>query len=142
MKLDLQLSATAECKDILIEVYLDSTLLLKTTATQTPQSVTCEIDETPGDHDVTLVMTGKNHSHTVVSDAGEIIDDIHFKIDKLEFEELDMTEVFCLGKSCYTHSFNSAQPAFLDEFYGIIGCNGTVKIEFSTPIHLWLLEYI
>jgi hypothetical protein len=142
MQLNLEFSASADCPDIFIEIYLDNNLIFKSTAQQQSQQVLCEIDEDPADHTLALVMSGKNQSHTVVNDNDEITNDIYFKIDRLEFEDLDMQEVFCLGKECYTHSFNSNQPEFLDEFYGIIGCNGTVKINFTTPIYLWLVDYL
>jgi hypothetical protein len=142
MKLDLEFSASADCTDISIAIHINDSLLFDTTAKQATQSVTCELSEEPRDHVLTLVMSGKNHNHTTIDDTGEIISDVYVNIDKLEFEELDMKEIYCLGKPCYTHSFNSTQPEFLDEFYGIVGCNGTVRIEFSTPIHLWLLDHI
>jgi hypothetical protein len=142
MQLNLEFSASSDCTDILIEIYLNKNKIFESTAQQQSQQVLCEIDESPADHTLTLVMSGKNQSHTVVNDKGEITSDIYFTINRLEFEDLDMQEVFCLGKECYTHSFNSDQPEFLDEFYGIIGCNGTVNINFSTPIYLWLLDYL
>lgn len=141
MKINLEFSASADCDDILIEIYLDDNKIFESTAQQRSQQVLCEINETPANHALKLVMSGKNRTHTTINSVGEITRDIYFKIDQLEFEDLDMQEVFCLGKQCYTHNFNSNQPEFLDEFYGIIGCNGTVNIEFSTPIYLWLADY-
>jgi hypothetical protein len=86
-------------------------------------------------------MSGKNCKHTTLDGNGNILKDIFFKIDRLEFEEMDMQEVFCLGRrSRHRHSFNSTQPEFDDEFYGEIGCNGTVFIPFDTPIYLWLSD--
>jgi hypothetical protein len=142
MKIELELAATSECTDISIAIYCNNNLLLSSTASRDPRTIIYEIDDAPNDHLLSLVMTGKNHTHTIVDDNGNIVEDIYFKITKLEFDELDMTEIFCQGKLCYTHSFNSDQPQLLDEFYGIIGCNGTVNIEFSTPIYLWLLDYL
>jgi hypothetical protein len=142
MKLNLEFSASADCTDILIEIYLNKNKIFESTAQQQLQQVLCNINEDPADHELALVMSGKNRSHTVVDNNGEITSDIYFTINRLEFEDLDMRELFCLGKQCYTHSFNSSQPEFLDEFYGIIGCNGTVNINFSTPIYLWLLDYL
>jgi hypothetical protein len=142
MQLNLEFSASSDCTDIFIKIYLDNNIIFESTAQQQSQQVLCNIDESPADHELRLVMSGKNQNHTVVDNAGEIISDIYFKIDQLEFEDLDMQEVFCLGKECYTHSFNSDQPEFLDEFYGVMGCNGTVKINFTTPIYLWLADYL
>jgi hypothetical protein len=135
--LELALSANVACPDIFVEVYLNGTKLFESAAQKQVQTITYNIDESPADHALQLVMRGKNFSHTQFNDAEEIVKDIYFQVDRLEFENIDMREIFCLGKSCYAHNFNSTDPVFLDEFYGIIGCNGTVSIEFSTPIYLW-----
>jgi len=142
MQLNLEFSASSDCSDIQLEIYLNNKKIFESTAQQQTQQVLCSIDEDPADHELTLIMSGKNQSHTVVNDNGEIISDIYFTINRLEFEDLDMREVFCLGKQCYWHNFNSDQPEFLDEFYGVMGCNGTVKINFTTPIYLWLADYL
>jgi hypothetical protein len=142
MKIQLELAATSDCTDISIAVYLNDILLNNSTASLTPQTIIYEVDDSPNNHTLSITMTGKTHTHTIVDNNGNIVEDTCFKINKLEFDELDMTEIFCQGKQCYTHSFNSTEPELLDEFYGIIGCNGTVKIQFSTPIYLWLLDYL
>ena len=138
MKLNLQFSANTNCDSMLIEIYLDNNKIFQSTAQQQLQQILCEIDEFPAEHELKLVMSGKNQSYPVVNDSGEIVSDIYFKIDQLEFEDIDMQEVFCLGKKCYTHHGDSELP---HEFYGILGHNGTVKINFSTPIYLWLKDY-
>jgi hypothetical protein len=141
MHLELDISANADCADIMLEVYINDTNIFQTTAQQKIQTVIYDISDEPGIQELKLVMNGKNSKHTKVDNEGKIISDIFFTIDRLEFEELDMKELFCLGRrSRYRHSFNSTQPAFDDEFYGDIGCNGTVFMPFSTPIYLWLFE--
>jgi hypothetical protein len=141
MHIELDFSANTDCKDIVLEVYLDQHKLFQSTAQTIIQTVVHDIDDTPGNHELKLVMSGKNRTHTKLDSEGKILSDIFFKIDRLDFEELDMKEVFCLGRiSRHRHSFNSTQPEFDDEFYGEIGCNGTVFIPFDTPIYLWLSE--
>lgn len=142
MKLELDFSANKDCADIVLEIYCDDKKISESSARADKQTICVELAEDPADHVLRLVMRGKNQTHTVVNDQGEIIDDVYIVIDRLEFEELDMREIFCQGQPCYTHSFNQDQPAILDEFYGFIGCNGTVDIKFSTPIFLWLNEYL
>ena len=143
MHLELDFSANENCEDILLEVYLDQDKIFQSTAQTTMQPVVHELDDEEGTHELRLVMTGKNRKHTTVDSEGKILTDIFFKIDRLEFEELDMWEVFCLGhNSRHRHSFNSTQPEFDDEFYGTLGCNGTVTMPFETPIYLWLSEHL
>jgi hypothetical protein len=138
MKLNLQFSANTNCDDVLIEIYLNNNKIFQSTAQQQLQQILCEIDEFPAEHELKLVMLGKNQSCPVVNDSEEIVSDIYFKINQLEFEDIDMQEVFCLGKKCYTHHGDTELP---HEFYGILGHNGTVKINFATPIYLWLKDY-
>jgi hypothetical protein len=142
MNLNLEFSFNTDCPDILIEVFVDNQKIFESPAQQQLQQVLYTLSESPAVHELKLVMSGKNRSHTKVDKNGEIISDVFLNIEQLEFENVDIKEVFCLGKKCYTHSFNSTQPEFLDEFYGTMGCNGTVNIEFSTPIYLWLADYL
>lgn len=141
MHIELDFLANTNCDDIILEVYLDQHKLFQSTAQTITQTVVHDIDDAPGNHELKLVMSGKNRTHTKLDSEGKILSDIFFKIDRLEFEDLDMKEVCCLGRnSRHRHSFNSTQPEFDDEFYGEIGCNGTVFIPFDTPIYLWLSE--
>jgi hypothetical protein len=141
MHIELDFSANNNCEDIILEVYLDQDKLFQATAQTTIQTIVHDTVDVIGEHELKLVMSGKNCTHTTLDSEGKILSDVFFKIDRLEFEELDMREVFCLGRrSRYRHSFNSTQPEFDDEFYGEIGCNGTVFMPFDTPIYLWLSE--
>lgn len=143
MHIELDFSANENCDDILLEVYVDQDKIFQSTAQTTIQTVICDIVDSPAKHELKLVMSGKNRTHTKLDGEGKILSDIFFKIDRLEFEELDMWEVFCLGRhSRHRHSFNSTQPEFDDEFYGEIGCNGTVFMPFETPVYLWLSEHL
>jgi hypothetical protein len=142
MNLEIDFSANKDCADIVLEVHCNNKKISEYQALAVKQTVCVELDEDPADHVLRLVMRGKNQTHTVFDDQDQITDDVFIVIDRLEFEELDMREIFCQGQLCYTHSFNQNQPAILDEFYGLIGCNGTVDIKFFTPIFLWLNEYL
>jgi hypothetical protein len=142
MNLQLEFSANKNCEDVFLEIYCDNKKLIKSSAQYATQTISLDIDEVQADHVLTLVMSGKNASHTKIDDQEQMVDDVYFLIQKLEFEQLDMKEIFCLGYPCYTHSFNSADPVFVDEFYGQLGCNGTVELCFSTPIFLWLDQYL
>jgi hypothetical protein len=139
MYIELDISANTDCNDIILEVYVDHTKLFQSTAQTQIQTITYNLAEDSEDHELKLIMSGKNRTHTTLTSEGKILSDIFFTINRLEFEELDMRELFCLGRrSWYRHNFNSSQPEFDDEFYGDIGCNGTVFMPFSTPIYLWL----
>lgn len=142
MRLELDFSSNNNCPDIVLEVTCDGKKIAESPATSTKQTVCLELPEDPAEHVLQLIMRGKNNTHTTVDSEGQIVEDVFFTVDRLEFEDLDMKEIFCQGLPCYTHSFNQPQPTILDEFYGFIGCNGTVDIKFSTPFFLWLNEHM
>lgn len=142
MKIELDFSASKSCDDIVLEIYCNDKKISESVALPTKQTVCINLSEDPADHCLRMIMRGKTNQHTVLDSNNEIVDDVWFSVDRLEFEDLDMREIFCQGCKCYTHSFNQNQPSFVDEFYGYIGCNGTIEIKFSTPIFLWLNDYL
>lgn len=91
------------------------------------------------DHKIEFVMTGKTQDHTQVDDAGNIISDCLIYIKNKRFEHIDVDYAFD-SHAVYTHDFNGTADLIQDTFAGIMGCNGRVKFEFSTPIYLWMLE--
>lgn len=138
MQIELDITANGNSQDVVLEIYLNQSKIFNTTADNQIHTVCLDISEDPADHVLTVKMNGKNRTHTVVDSNGSIVQDVYFEISRLEFDGLDMKDFYCLGKQCYTHSFNSARPEILDEFYGAMGCNGVVNLEFSTPIYLWM----
>jgi hypothetical protein len=96
-----------------------------------------EIDDTA--YTLEIVMSGKQSGHTVINQDGEILQDRVIEIDKIALDDLELGQVF-VEQAQYHHDFNGTQAATVDEFYGAIGCNGTVQLNFSAPVYMWLLE--
>lgn len=142
MKIALDVVANAVCDDVSLDIQCDGKVLKTLSAGTEICSIEHTLPEQPGLHQLVITMTGKNHTHTRCDQQGEIIDDVCFRISRLEFEDLDMFPIFCQGRPCYHHDFNGSRPALLDEFYGIIGCNGSVTMEFSLPFFLWVADYL
>ena len=96
-------------------------------------------DDVETDHVMKLVLTGKTAEHTRVNEAGEIVQDALLNIDEIEFDSIKLG---CLVHDLfqYHHDFNGTGSATTDQFFGTLGCNGTVELKFSTPIYLWFLE--
>ena len=42
--------------------------------------------------------------------------------------------------SRYTHDFNGTADKITEQFFGIMGCNGNIELEFDSPVYQWLLE--
>jgi hypothetical protein len=91
------------------------------------------------DHVIEFVMSNKTIDHTKVDDQGNIISDSVILIKNKRFESIDVDYAFD-SRSVYLHDFNGTQSEIQDSFSGIMGCNGRVRFEFTTPIYLWMLE--
>ncbi len=142
MKVDLTICSNKTRRDIYLTVVCDGQTQTIICADGQQHALNFEVDETAGSHCVELVMTGKTRHDTSVNADGEITDDVFFTIKDLQFEGVAMEEIFCQGRACYTHDFNGSRSPLVDEFYGIIGCNGKVSLEFNLPLFLWLGDYL
>ena len=138
VKIEIDFAANKDCADVMLDIFCDDQKFFSGSANSSLQTVLIDLVEDTADHVLRLEMTGKKPHHTIVSSNGDIVDDVYFRIIKLEFEGLDLRDIFCLGHQCYTHSFNGSRPEFVDEFYGQIGCNGVICMQFKQPFFLWL----
>ena len=84
-------------------------------------------------------MTGKTGADTKIDDQGNIVNDACLTVTNVTFEEIELNQLFA-DNAVYTHDFNGSQAETQGKLYGTMGCNGTVSLEFTTPIYLWLLE--
>jgi hypothetical protein len=103
-------------------------------------TVTFDFDDS---HDVahllSIRLSGKLPEHTEIDEDGNIIEDRTVKISNMKFDDIELGQVFF--ENCkYKHDFNGTQEPVIEKFHGVMGCNGTVELEFSTPIYMWLLE--
>jgi hypothetical protein len=98
-----------------------------------------EISDDDGEHELRIVMKHKTPDHTDLDDTGNITRDTMLTVSDLKFDDIELGKVF-LEKSIYTHDFNGSHATVHDQFFGNMGCNGTVSLKFSTPTYLWLLE--
>lgn len=138
----LEMVGTAECNDICADIFLNQQLVGNYTASLEPYAINLTVPDDCFSHTLKIVMSGKNTQHTIVSQDGNIITDASIVFSILEFEHINMMPIFCQGKTCYYHSHNdSARSVELDEFYGYMGCNGYVDIQFDTPIYQWFNEH-
>ena len=142
IKIMLVLVGTANSNDITAEILLDQKSIGNYVCSTTPGTFDILLDDARSSHQLSVVVQGKTHEHTIVADDGSIEHDISITVSQLEFEEIDMMPIFCQGLRCYYHSNNDpTRSVELDEFHGYMGCNGRVNFEFDTPIYLWFNKH-
>jgi hypothetical protein len=123
-----------------LTIRFDNLVIFDSRLTNIPITVEHEfVDNQP--HVLEIIMSGKEPADTVLDDKGQILEDRLIDIEDIMLDDIDITTVFC-RQATYTHDFNGSQPQVVDKFYNIMGCNGTVRLEFANPVYNWLLENI
>lgn len=125
--------------NLALSVTLDGLEIFRGPLTGDFQQISHDFNDADGDHVLEFEMTGKTPDHTIVDDQGQILSDQFIVIENISFDNISLGNMFSEIAE-YHHDFNGSQPATVDRFYGIMGCNGKIRLRFSTPIYLWLLE--
>ena len=122
-----------------LEVWIDRTEIFSCNHVQQAQTITFDLPDDEGDHELRFVLKNKTEEHTQINQNGAIVKDALLAVSNVKFDEIDLGQLF-LKHAVYTHNFNGSSAEIQDKFYGSMGCNGTVSLKFSTPIYIWLLE--
>ena len=120
-----------------VRASIDGTVFYENSHVTETYHVQHEISDTDNDHVLEIELFGKLHEHTKVTESGAIAQDAMLTISNIKFDDIDIEQIISPE---YHHDFNGTQAATVDKFYGNMGCNGTVRLKFATPIYLWLLE--
>lgn len=135
------ISFTAECSanDIVFTATLDDRVFYHGPLSTQPQTITVDLDDSvDAPHRLCLTMSGKTPEHTKI-DGSLILEDALIRIGNLSFDDIKLGHA--MVEHCrYRHDFNGTQAALDDKFFGDMGCNGTVTLDFTSPIYVWLLE--
>jgi hypothetical protein len=123
-----------------LEVWVDDKLLQSINSVAGPTLISVEVEDADNvEHELKFVLTNKTQAHTTVDEFGNILKDSVVEIKNIKFDEIELGHMF-FEQAVYYHDFNGNGPATEEKFYGIMGCNGTVSLKFTTPMYLWLLE--
>jgi hypothetical protein len=134
-----QISTTNADAALGLEIWLDAVKIYNNDHVSATETFHYDFPDIDGDHELQFVMKNKLSQHTKIDDTGNIVEDARLVINNLEFEEIELTQLFN-DRAVYTHNFNGTQPEIKDQFFGEMGCNGTVSLQFTTPMYMWLLE--
>jgi len=105
--------------------------------------VQIEINDTDDviEHELIFEMSNKQPSHTKIDDNNQITEDALILIKNISIDNINVDQLW-YNSSQYKHNYNGSSDMITDEFYGSMGCNGTVSMKFTTPFYLWLLEHM
>ena len=128
-------------EDLSLEFWLDDHKFFDATVNKGISTITHQFDDDESMHSLRIILKNKSAEHTTVDESGKIIQDALLSIKNICFDDISIDQLF-FKNAVYSHNFNDTGPDTEDQFYGDLGCNGEVELEFSTPIYLWLLEHM
>ena len=100
----------------------------------------CFPDEQTEGHVLEIELSGKQPEDTEIDYRGVILKDKLLEISDFILDGVDLSKII-YQHAVYTHNHNNPTKENTQQpFYGIMGCNGTVRFEFSSPTYIWLLE--
>jgi len=141
MFLNLSVEFSETNPEIFIDILYNNNLVMTDTFSKGFKDFTVEFEDTDEHTEqcITFTMRGKTEQHTIVEN-NDIVSDVYAMIKNITIDEIDVTDLYTEGALCYHHvGSNNKQngPMIIDEFYGFIGFNGDVKLEFTTPMWQW-----
>jgi hypothetical protein len=123
------------------EAWVDDEKFVDINHVQDKQLIKIDMSDVDGEHTLELILKNKKTTDTKIDDDGAIVSDATLTISDLAFDEIKLGHMVT-KLATYIHNFNGTKELTQEQFYGEMGCNGTVKLEFTTPIYLWLLEHM
>jgi hypothetical protein len=140
-KLIFEVVPTAPDAMLGFEAWMDDQLMFGTDHLDKTQQIVIPLDDNDADHELKLVLKNKSSEHTRLNSAGEIDADAVLEIRGLAFDNIALGHIVT-EQTVYTHDGNGTSELASHQFFGIMGCNGTVTLKFTTPVYLWLLEHM
>jgi hypothetical protein len=139
VKITCSISTTDPLVPLEFEVRLDGKVVLAATQVTAPIKFEHDMSDNDGEHQLDFVLKNKTENDTIIDENGNIIKDARLIVSDVAFDDIELKQIF-VNQTVYTHNFNGTGETIEDEFYGEMGCNGTVSLKFSTPMYIWLLE--
>jgi hypothetical protein len=134
------ISTTDAEADLGVEILLDHKPVFSADHVKQDTKFLCEVnDEDYSNHCIQFVLKNKKPEHTQLDAQGNIVQDARLIIKDVAFDEIVLGQTF-IDNTVYTHDFNGTQETVQERFYGEMGCNGSVALEFTSPVYIWLLE--
>ena len=122
-----------------LKVILDNNIVYEKPHISTEEQIQLLMSDDDGEHELTFELFGKKPEHTKINETGDIVENAMLSILAVEVDDIDIDQL-AQSHTVYYHDFNGTKPLVEDRFYGSMGCNGQVKLKFTTPFYLWLLE--
>jgi len=119
------------------EVWVNDQQILNVDWVTETININQSINTTSEKNTLTYVMKNKTAHHTQIDSNNNIIKDSCLVISNLIIDEFEVSQQL-QDFSTYTHTHNGTSDPVQVQFYGVMGCNGAVCMEFYVPVYEWL----
>jgi hypothetical protein len=139
-QISLQARSSSQSSGLILDFWFDGERVRSMTLASEPQEFRHEFpDLDDEEHCFEIELSGKTPDHTKINDQGDIVQDVVAEISDVALDDIQLGHMF-LEKTQYYHDHNGTTDPVQDQFFGSMGCNGRVKLRFTSPVYLWLLE--
>ena len=133
------INTTDSLAELGLEVWMDNYCILNSQHVNQEIKINHEFKDSDGVHELKFILKNKTDAHTRIDENGNIVNDACITISQAAFDDIKLEHTFTESTQ-YSHNFNGTQDLIIEPFYGVMGCNGTVSMQFTSPVYLWLLE--
>ena len=122
-----------------LDISFNNKSLQTIDASKPTQKIQFSVECDPGEQLLCFTLKNKTPQHTVLNDQGAIVKDSSIGIENFVIDYVELEHTFY--EQCrYNHDFNGSQKPIDDDFFGTMGCNGTVSLKFTSPVYRWLVD--
>ena len=134
-----ELNTSNDQAELGFEAWVDDEKFVDIDHVQGQQLIKIDLPDTDGEHTLEIILKNKKATDTKIDADGNIVSDAVLTVSDLAFDEIKLGHMVT-KLATYIHNFNGTKELTQEQFHGVMGCNGTASLEFTTPIYLWLLE--
>jgi len=137
---DVDIQHSIDDNPINLEIKLNNNSVYKNNIIKNTHIQFPILDADNEEQSIEFIVSQKSDIHTTLDSNGEIICSTELIINNIKFDDISIDKIIAANPLPYIHNSNGNSKEVIDNFYNVAGCNGSIKLTFTTPFYLWLLE--
>jgi hypothetical protein len=139
MSLTMNVINLSDHTDLGLEIWHDQIVLFDGYPIPGTNKLILNIECQDGVHALRFCLKGKTAAHTKIDAHSKILEDAVIRVENICLDEIDINNMVH-EHAVYTHDTNGTTCTKHDKFFGTLGCNGEVRLNFSVPFYQWLID--
>ena len=139
MSLTMNVINLSDHADLGLEIWLDQIVLFDDYPTPGTNKLVLNIECQDGVHTIRFCLKSKTAAHTKIDTSSEILEDAVIRVENICLDEVNIDNMV-YDHATYIHDTNGTTCIKHDKFFGTLGCNGEVRLDFSIPLYQWYID--